>query len=141
MPAVAGAAVVAVADARGHARLAAYLVPAAGSGAPAASELRTALGRTLPPHMMPAAFVVLDALPLTTSGKLDRRALPAPTSTRPRASGVRGPAPPPSGNSPGSGPPCSASRRWASPTTSSNSAATRSSASRPSPGPAPPDCA
>ncbi|MDT0454754.1 non-ribosomal peptide synthase/polyketide synthase [Streptomyces sp. DSM 41527] len=78
LPAVTGAAVVAVADERGHARLAAYLVPAAGSGAPAASELRTALGRTLPAHMMPAAFVVLDALPLTTSGKLDRRALPAP---------------------------------------------------------------
>ncbi|MEW1749997.1 non-ribosomal peptide synthase/polyketide synthase [Streptomyces angustmyceticus] len=78
LPAVAEAAVVAVAGERGHARLAAYVVPAAGSGAPAVSELRTALGRTLPGHMVPAAFVVLDALPLNTSGKLDRRALPAP---------------------------------------------------------------
>ncbi|MGW9172657.1 amino acid adenylation domain-containing protein, partial [Streptomyces decoyicus] len=78
LPAVAGAAVVAVADERGHARLAAYLVPAAGTGRPAASELRAALQRTLPGHMVPSAFVVLDALPLTTSGKLDRRALPAP---------------------------------------------------------------
>ncbi len=78
LPAVTGAAVVAVADERGHARLAAYLVPAAGTGRPAASELRAALQRTLPGHMVPAAFVVLDALPLTTSGKLDRRALPAP---------------------------------------------------------------
>ncbi|BDH12172.1 non-ribosomal peptide synthase/polyketide synthase [Streptomyces hygroscopicus] len=78
LPAVTEAAVVAVADERGHARLAAYLVPAAGTGRPAASELRAALQRTLPGHMVPAAFVVLDALPLTTSGKLDRRALPAP---------------------------------------------------------------
>ncbi|MET7802753.1 non-ribosomal peptide synthetase, partial [Streptomyces decoyicus] len=78
LPAVTGAAVVAVADERGHARLAAYLVPAAGSGRPAAAELRAALQRTLPGHMVPAAFIVLDALPLTTSGKLDRRALPAP---------------------------------------------------------------
>ncbi|MGW7486404.1 non-ribosomal peptide synthase/polyketide synthase [Streptomyces sp. NPDC054786] len=78
LPAVAEAAVLAVADERGHARLAAYLVPAAGTGHPAASELRAALQRTLPGHMVPAAFVVLDALPLTTSGKLDRRALPAP---------------------------------------------------------------
>ncbi|WP_328733067.1 non-ribosomal peptide synthase/polyketide synthase [Streptomyces caniferus] len=78
LPAVAQAAVVAVADERGHARLAAYLVPAPGAGRPAASELRAALQRTLPGHMVPAAFVVLDALPLNTSGKLDRRALPAP---------------------------------------------------------------
>ncbi|MGW7573424.1 non-ribosomal peptide synthase/polyketide synthase [Streptomyces sp. NPDC054765] len=85
LPEVGGAAVVAVADERGHARLAAYLVPAAGTGGPAASELRAALQRTLPGHMVPAAFVVLDALPLTTSGKLDRRALPAPDlDTAPR---------------------------------------------------------
>ncbi|MCM3804719.1 non-ribosomal peptide synthase/polyketide synthase [Streptomyces sp. DR7-3] len=78
LPGVAEAAVVAVTDDRGHARLAAYHVPAPGGEPPAAGELRAALGRTLPGHMVPAAFVALDAMPLSTSGKLDRRALPAP---------------------------------------------------------------
>ncbi|MBI0319193.1 non-ribosomal peptide synthetase, partial [Streptomyces javensis] len=78
LPAVAEAAVVAVTDDRGHARLAAYYVPAPGGEPPASGELRAALGRTLPGHMVPGAFVALDAMPLGTSGKLDRRALPAP---------------------------------------------------------------
>ncbi|MFE6775104.1 non-ribosomal peptide synthase/polyketide synthase [Streptomyces sp. NPDC057702] len=78
LPEVAEAAVVAVSDERGHARLAAYVVPPAGAGAPAPAALRQALSLTLPRHLVPAAFVVLDALPLTVSGKLDRRALPAP---------------------------------------------------------------
>ncbi|MDN3054833.1 non-ribosomal peptide synthase/polyketide synthase [Streptomyces sp. SRF1] len=78
LPAVGEAAVVAVTDDRGHARLAAYYVPAQGGEPPASGELRAALGRTLPGHMVPAAFVALDAMPLSPSGKLDRRALPAP---------------------------------------------------------------
>ncbi|MTE22329.1 amino acid adenylation domain-containing protein [Streptomyces sp. TRM43335] len=78
LPDVAAAAVVAVADPHGHTRLAAYLVPAAGAARPVASELRAACRRVLPDHMVPSSFTVLDALPLTTSGKLDRRALPAP---------------------------------------------------------------
>ncbi|MEU1038520.1 non-ribosomal peptide synthase/polyketide synthase [Streptomyces sp. NPDC005907] len=85
LPDITAAAVVAVTDPHGHTRLAAYVVPAPGAARPAASVLRASCRRVLPDHMVPSSFTALDALPLTTSGKLDRRALPAPDlDTAPR---------------------------------------------------------
>jgi amino acid adenylation domain-containing protein len=75
-PAVRAAAVAARDDGDGR-RLVAYV--AAPGEAPSAAELRARLRARLPEHMVPSAFVVLDALPVTPSGKLDRRALPSPS--------------------------------------------------------------
>ncbi len=58
-------------------RLLAYVVPEP-SRAPATAELRTLLKNELPEYMLPSAFVLLGALPLTANGKLDRVALPEP---------------------------------------------------------------
>ncbi|GGW11093.1 non-ribosomal peptide synthetase [Streptomyces libani subsp. rufus] len=76
-PAVAEAVVSLYQDA-GRKRLAAHLVPAAGTDLPGATELRAHLAAALPDYMLPAAFVTVAELPLTANGKVDRRRLPAP---------------------------------------------------------------
>ncbi|WP_410641042.1 amino acid adenylation domain-containing protein [Amycolatopsis sp. lyj-346] len=69
--------VVARPDARGENCLVAYVVPAGGRPLDT-GHLRKWAGHRLPEHLVPAAFVVLGALPLTGNGKVDRAALPAP---------------------------------------------------------------
>ncbi|MCO6701889.1 amino acid adenylation domain-containing protein [Streptomyces sp. CHA1] len=76
-PGVASAAVAVHRDQAGHRRLVGYAVPAPGD-APDPRALREHAAASLPDHMVPAAVVLLDALPLTANGKLDRKALPAP---------------------------------------------------------------
>ncbi|WP_166144129.1 non-ribosomal peptide synthetase [Methylosinus sp. RM1] len=77
IPGVRDAVVTAREDNAGEKRLVAY-VAGRENAALSAGELRAALGRALPDPMIPSAFVVLDALPLTRNGKIDRKALPAP---------------------------------------------------------------
>jgi amino acid adenylation domain-containing protein/FkbH-like protein len=64
-------------DSPGDQRLVAYVILDQGV-APDAEQLRQHLGQSLPEFMIPAAFVALDAFPLTSSGKTDRKALPKP---------------------------------------------------------------
>jgi acyl carrier protein len=76
-PAIREAAVTVVRGALGDARLLAYIIPHAGQEV-VATELRHALERILPKHMIPAAFTAMAQLPLTRHGKVDKAALPAP---------------------------------------------------------------
>jgi len=79
-PAVAQATVVARDTGSGSKQLIGYVVPTGGTQLDTA-ELPRLLSDRLPVHMVPTAFVVLEALPLTANGKLDRAALPAPDRT------------------------------------------------------------
>ena len=78
-PAVAEAVALVREDVPGDARLVAYLVAAAGQ-APGAGELRSHARASLPDYMVPSAYVLLDAFPLTPNRKVDRKALPAPAA-------------------------------------------------------------
>ena len=76
--AVMDAVVVARGDDGSDKRLVAYVTALDPSNPPGPPELRAHVGRSLPDHMIPAHFVVLDELPVTPNGKVDRAALPAP---------------------------------------------------------------
>ena len=80
-PAVREVVVMAREDEPGRKRLVAYLVTQPGR-VPETAEWRNYLKEKLPEHMVPSAFVVLDALPLTPSGKVDSGKLPEPGQTR-----------------------------------------------------------
>jgi aspartate racemase len=81
-PEVQQSAVAAVGDRPEGKRLVAYIAPKV-EAAVTAADLRNFLKRKLPDYMIPAAFMMMDALPLTPSGKVDRQALPAPDHATP----------------------------------------------------------
>ena len=62
----------------GEKRLVAYVVGEEGAGELSRSDLRAELKKRLPEYMIPSAIVMIEELPVTANGKLDRRALPAP---------------------------------------------------------------
>jgi acyl carrier protein len=74
--------VVASADGNGETKLLAYLVAQQQQPAPSVTALREFLKEKLPEYMVPASFTMLDAMPLTANGKIDRKALPAPGQDR-----------------------------------------------------------
>ncbi|AOM39415.1 non-ribosomal peptide synthetase [Xenorhabdus hominickii] len=74
---VSDAVVIAREEGRGDKRLVAYVIPQSGVTL-SPSHLREQLSSSLMEHMLPSAFVMLDAFPMSANGKLDRKALPAP---------------------------------------------------------------
>jgi amino acid adenylation domain-containing protein len=76
-PSVREVAVIAIADVSGDKRLVVYLVPAPGAR-PTTTDLRDYLQQQLPDYMVPSVFIVLQSMPLTPNGKINRRGLPAP---------------------------------------------------------------
>jgi amino acid adenylation domain-containing protein len=98
-PGVSQAVVVAREDSPGDKRLAAYVVPAADDQAAGdnaeddgtlAGVIREFTAQRLPEYMVPAVVTVMEALPLTANGKVNRKALPAPDYTSALATGARG---------------------------------------------------
>jgi len=85
-PAVAAAIVLVREDRPGDRRLAAYVVASATQVTSA--QIKEHLAKRLPEHMVPSDVVLLDRLPVTANGKVDRAALPAPVSGAAAASGV-----------------------------------------------------
>ena len=88
-PGVRDAAVVAPKNGNGSATLIAYVV---GAAAIDRDDLRAFLADKLPPFMVPSRFISLELIPLTNNGKVDRAALPAPTSDEARPPVAKGPA-------------------------------------------------
>ncbi|MFI6708999.1 non-ribosomal peptide synthase/polyketide synthase [Nonomuraea sp. NPDC050478] len=84
-PGVRRSAVLAVPDGSGARRLVAYLVPDGPAGAELAAAVHAGLKEVLPGYMVPAAYAVVDALPLTVNGKLDTAALPPPSAPASRS--------------------------------------------------------
>lgn len=78
-------AVVDVIDHDGQKKLAAYIVPDSGHTLQGAA-LRVVLESSLPAHMIPSSYLLLEALPLNANGKVDRRLLPAPAMSQNAAS-------------------------------------------------------
>jgi amino acid adenylation domain-containing protein len=80
-PGVEAAAVIAWDDGSGRKRLIGYVVPRSPASSPEtnAAELRAFLSASLPEPLIPAELIFLEAMPLTPHGKVDRRALPAPS--------------------------------------------------------------
>lgn len=87
-PSVQRAAVIVREDSPGDQRIVAYAVPSHPDGG-ATESIFALLRSRLPEYMVPSAIIVLDALPLTANGKIDRKALPAPVSSA-RPAGERG---------------------------------------------------
>lgn len=81
-PAIRDAVVIVREDSPGDRRLAGYVVPAVPGTTPESAELRAYLSERLPSYQVPTAIVVLETLPLTANGKLDRFALPEPPRVR-----------------------------------------------------------
>jgi hypothetical protein len=80
-PEIQASVVVDVTAPAGEKKLVAYLVPAAGANIDM-TILRRHLQNSLPSHMVPSLFILLDAVPLTTNGKVDRVRLPSPDSSK-----------------------------------------------------------
>ena len=93
LPSVKACAVLAREDTPGGKHLCGYVVAERGHS-PTVDELRNALRADLPEYMVPAQFVFLESMPLTSNGKVDRKALPAPSHDRGSTAGGAPGAPP-----------------------------------------------